>query len=99
MSNRSGFDKAIGVIEGIDAIRLAVCFVVLFALVLLRGAYSGYRVGGVLLALAVLVGFVLVTVVAIGDAFRRRWSRRSVVVLGGYGAAVVSIIAVDVLTS
>ena len=97
---RAGTGRAVrNVLDGMESIYLGVCFLVLAVLVVLRGFSSAYRVGSFgLLALAVL-GFLFVSAVVIGALLGRRGSRVSLLVGGGYVAAMVAIIAVDLATN
>lgn len=86
-------------LDGVESISVGVCFLVLSVLVVLRGFSSAYRVGSFgLLALAVL-GLPFVGAVVIGSLLGRRGSRAALVVGGGYAAAMVAVIAVDLATS
>lgn len=86
-------------IDGLDRIATGIAVAVLLLLVLLRAAYSAFRVGGVLLLLALLAGFLVVVVLGAGDAARRRWSRSTLVAGSVFTLASIATIVVDVATS
>ncbi len=89
----------IAVLDGVEAIYLTVAMLCVFVLVVLRGFYSGYRVGGYALMALVILGFLVVVPFGLAAAVRRRWGTGSIVVVGGYGAAVAVIVAIDLLTN
>lgn len=87
------------VLDGAERLWTGLCVAVLLVLVGLRGLYSSYRVGGVLLLLLAMVGSALALALVVPALVRRRWSRFALGVLVTYGVVLVVVIGADLLTS
>lgn len=96
--HRRAADVAV-VLDGAERIWTRLCVAVVIVLVMLRGLYSSYRVGGWLLLLAAVVGSGLAVVLLLPAALRRRWSRPALWVLGAYGVAFTVVVGADLLTN